>query len=334
MQEDKSATKIRKMVKKFAEALAKLEKPALISHIGPDGDAIGSQIALYFWFKNRGIEPLMFNDDPVPDNLTWLSGQEKIRRPAKELLDECDAILFIDGNDPLRFGNMAEYFSKTGKPLCLIDHHLDPPEGMFSEMLWDSGASSTAYLVYTLFEETGPEAISKEAAEALYTGIVTDTGSFRFDTVTEATHFAVGNIIKYGGIRPGEIYSRIYDDRTLSEYHLLGTTLKGIRLFCNEKVAVMEVTEKLMSENGCSQDDLEGFVNYPLSIRGVVVSVLFYEREGRVKISLRGKSLVDLNHVARQFDGGGHFNAAGAWHPGPVEKAVKDLIAEISGLLS
>ncbi len=322
------------MVKKFAEALAKLKKPALISHIGPDGDAIGSQLALYFWFQDRGIEPMMFNDDPVPDNLTWLAGQEKIREPEKELLDQCDAILFVDGNDPSRFGKMAEYFSNTNKPLYLIDHHLDPPEGIFSEMLWDSSASSTAYLVYTLFAETGPESISREIGEALYAGIVTDTGSFRFDTVTDDTHFAVGNIIRYGGIKPSEIYSRIYDDRTLSEYHLLGTVLKGIRLFCDEKVAVMEVTEKMMSENGCSKDDLEGFVNYPLSIRGVAVSVLLYEREDRVKISLRGKSLVDLNQVARKFNGGGHFNASGAWHPGPVEKAVKELVAEISELLS
>ena len=328
------ATKIRKMVKKFAEAITKLEKPALISHIGPDGDAIGSQLALYSWFQSRGIEPLMFNDDPVPDNLTWLSGQEKIRVPAKELLDQCDAILFVDGNDPSRFGNMAGYFKDTDKPLFLIDHHLDPPEEIFREMLWDSAASSTAFLVYALFEETGPASITKDAAEALYAGIVTDTGSFRFDTVTEATHFAVGNIIKHGGISPSEIYSRIYDGKSLSEYHLLGTTLKGIRLFCSGKVAVMEVTEKMMSENGCSEDDLEGFVNYPLSIRGVVVSVLLYEREGRVKMSLRGKSMVDLNQVARKFDGGGHFNAAGAWHPGPVEKAVQELVEEVSGLLS
>ncbi len=330
MQVNNTAIKIRKMVKKFAEALAKLEKPGLISHIGPDGDAIGSQLALNFWFRSRGIKPLLFNDDPVPDNLKWLSAQEEIRIPTEELLDRCDGILFVDGNDPFRFGKMAAYFSDTARPLYLIDHHLDPPDGFFREMLWDSDASSTAYLVYSLFVETGPEHITKEVAEALYSGILTDTGSFRFDSVTAATHFAIGSIIKHGGIKPSEIYSRIYDNKSLAEYHLLGTALKGIRLLCDGRVAVMQVTEKMLAENGCSQDDLEGFVNYPLSIHGVIASVIFYEREGRVKISLRGKSLVDLNQVARRFDGGGHFNAAGAWHPGPIEKAVNELVPLIA----
>jgi len=321
------------MVKKFAEGIAKLEKPGLISHIGPDGDAIGSQLALYYWFRQMGKEPLLFNDDPVPDNLKWLSGQEIIRPPTEELLDQCDGFLFIDGNEPSRFGDMSGYVEETRKPVYLIDHHLDPPEDLYRDMLWDSQASSTAYLVYLLYKETGLEGLTREAAEALYVGILTDTGSFRFDSVTAETHFAIGNIIRHGGIDPSEIYSRVYEDKSLSEYHLLGSVLEGIRLFCGGAVAVMQVTEKLLSENGCSQDDLEGFVNYPLAIRGVIVSLLFYEREGRIKISLRGKSEVDLNKVARKFNGGGHFNAAGAWHDGPIEKAVEEVVSEITGLM-
>ena len=305
----------------------------MISHIGPDGDAIGSQLALYYWFRQMGKEPLLFNDDPVPDNLKWLSGQEIIRPPTEELLDQCDGFLFIDGNEPSRFGDMSGYVEETRKPVYLIDHHLDPPEDLYRDMLWDSQASSTAYLVYLLYKETGLEGLTREAAEALYVGILTDTGSFRFDSVTAETHFAIGNIIRHGGIDPSEIYSRVYEDKSLSEYHLLGSVLEGIRLFCGGAVAVMQVTEKLLSENGCSQDDLEGFVNYPLAIRGVIVSLLFYEREGRIKISLRGKSEVDLNKVARKFNGGGHFNAAGAWHDGPIEKAVEEVVSEITGLM-
>ncbi len=318
------------MVEKFAEAIARLEKPGLISHIGPDGDAIGSQLALYSWFRNLGREPLLFNDDPVPGNLRWLDGQDVIRKPTEALLDQCDGIIFIDGNEPERFGDMAGYFRKTSKPLFLIDHHLDPPKELFRGMLWDSGASSTAYLVYLLYEATSLESLTREAAEALYAGILTDTGSFRFDSVTAGTHFAVGKIIRQGGIAPSEIYSRIYEDRSLAEYQLLGSALEGIRLFCDGAVAVIQVTEKMLSENNCTQDDLEGFVNYPLSISGVVVSLLFYERDGRVKVSLRGKAQVDLNQVARKFDGGGHFNAAGAWHNGPIEIAVKDVAGEVT----
>ncbi len=318
------------MVKKFSEAITRLEKPGLISHKSPDGDAIGSQLALYHWFRIRGREPLLFNDDAVPENLKWLGGQEKIQPPTQALLDQCDGFLLIDGNEPSRFGAMADYFLKTDKPLFLIDHHLDPPEDMFQGMLWDSRASSTAYLAWLLYEETGTGALSREAAEALYTGILTDTGSFRFDSVTADTHLAVGNIIRHGGIDPSAIFSNIYENKSLNEYHLLGSVLEGIRLFCDGALAVMQVTEKMLSENGCSHDDLEGFVNYPLSIRGVTVSLILYERDGRVKISLRGKSLVDLNLVARQFDGGGHFNAAGARHDGPMEKAVEDVVREVT----
>ncbi len=321
------------MVEKFAEAIAKLEKPGLISHIGPDGDAIGSQLALYDWFRSRGVEPLLFNDDPVPDNLQWLTGQELIREPTEELMEQCDGFLLIDGNEPERFGEMSGYLRKTEKPLYLIDHHLDPPDGLYRAMLWDGEASSTAFLVWRLFEATGPKALTREAAEALYTGILTDTGSFRFDSVTAGTHHAVAEIIRLGGIQPSELYSRIYEDKSLAEYHLLGSVLEGIRLFCDGAVAVMQVTEKILSDNGCSQDDLEGFVNYPLSIRGVMVSLLFYEREGRIKISLRGKAKVDLNLVARNFNGGGHFNAAGAWHDGPIDKAVEDVVRDITGRL-
>lgn len=317
------------MIQKFIDGLAKWKKPGLISHVHPDGDAIGSQLALYYWFLQQNAGPVMFNDDSVPSNLGWLSNQEKIRVPEVHLLDQCDSFVFIDGNEPHRFGKMAKYFYETDKPVYLVDHHLNPPENYFEGMLWDAGASSTAWLVYKIFEKMGLEHITRDVAEALYCGILTDTGSFRFDTVTAETHFATGKIIQYGGIKPTEIYSRIYEDRSLGEYHLLGKALENIRLYCDGKVAAMMVSENMMTEAGCSVDDLEGFVNYPLSIRSVLVSILLYEKDEKIKVSLRGKSILDLNRVARSFDGGGHYNAAGAWHTGPMEDAISEITAKI-----
>ncbi|MBP3192835.1 DHH family phosphoesterase [Natronogracilivirga saccharolytica] len=321
------------MYKTFAQTLASLKKPGLITHISPDGDAIGSQLALYFWFRKQGIEARMFNDDPVPDNLTWLTHQEKITVPEKEKLDECDAFVFIDGNHPSRFGNMSDYFEKTDKPIYLIDHHLDPPENFFAGHCWNPEASSTAYLVFKLFTAVDRSLINKEVAEALYTGIVTDTGSFRFDSVTAETHSAISEIISLGKIKPSDVYEQIYDSKSLSQYHLLGLTLNNISLYCNDRLAVTYVTEKMLRDTGCSQDDIEGFVNYALSINGVWVSLLLYEREDRYKISFRGKSRIDLNKVARDFQGGGHFNAAGGWHGGPLDKSIDDLIDYFSPLI-
>ncbi|MEX0680157.1 MAG: bifunctional oligoribonuclease/PAP phosphatase NrnA [Balneolales bacterium] len=314
------------MIKKFTDALVRHNKIGLISHIRPDGDAIGSQLALYYWLHEQGVESLLFNDDPVPANLIWLNDHHLIQVPTVELLDQCDAYLFIDGNHPDRFGKMAEYFKKTEKPVYLIDHHLDPPDGYFSAMISDTRASSTAFLVYTLFELSGLHGIHYDVAEALYCGIVTDTDSFRFDSVTADTHFAVAEIIKKGKIKPSQIYEKIFDDKSISEFHLLGEVLRTVTIFCNNQIAITHVTQKMLSETGCTNDDLEGFVNYPLSLKGVKVSGLFLEQDDQIKISLRGKSLIDLNKIAKKFQGGGHFNAAGARHPGPLQKAVDDLV--------
>lgn len=326
--------KIHNMYKKFAKTLISHKKPGLITHISPDGDAIGSQIALYLWFRQQGIDVCLFNDDPVPQNLAWLANQEKIEAPSEKKLDECDAYIFIDGNHPSRFGKMSGYFEHTDKPVYLIDHHLDPPEKLFAGLCWDPEASSTAYLVFKLFETVDPDLITTEVAEALYTGIVTDTGSFRFNSVTAETHFAIGEIISRGRIKPSDVYEQIYDSKTLSQYHLLGHTLNNITLHCDERLAITCVTEAMLQDTGCDQDDIEGFVNYALSISGVWVSLLLYERGGRLKISFRGKSKIDLNKVARNFEGGGHFNAAGGWHDGPVEKAIDDLVGHFSPLIT
>lgn len=199
-------------------------------------------------------------------------------------------------------------------------------------MWWNHSASSTAYLVYELFAETGLEQIDKDVAEALYCGIVTDTGSFRFDSVTAETHFAIGKIIETGGIKPSDIHAQIYDDKNLDQYHLLGMALNNIELYCGDRVATTHVTEDMLTKTGCTAEDIEGFVNYPLSIKGVVVSMIFHEREGRVKVSLRGKSVMDLNQIARKFNGGGHFNAAGAWHSGPISKAKEDLVSALADM--
>ncbi len=318
------------MVEKFAKVLESHRKLGLVTHINPDGDAIGSQLAIRYWLEQQGIETLMFNDDRVPDNLHWLKDHHKIEVPSSTLLDQCDGFLFIDGNHPSRFGDMASWFEHTEKPIYLIDHHPDPFPDFFKEMLWDPGASSTSWLVYKLFELRGVEHITKDIAEALYCGIVTDTGSFRFESVTAETHFAIGNIIRLGDLRPSEIYDRIYNDKNLSHHRLLGMVLYNIRLLCNSQVATTHVTREMLSETDCSPYDLEGFVNYPLSIKGVVISVLFYERDERIKISMRGKSMMDLNQLARKFNGGGHFNAAGAWHSGPMKAAMEEVVSEIT----
>ncbi len=317
------------MAKKFIGELLKHKKLGLISHVSPDGDAIGSQVALYHWLTGQGVDALLFNDDSVPSNLEWIEGSRHITVPEEKLLEKCDAFVFIDGNHPIRFGNSRDWFESTEKPIYLIDHHLDPRGDFFSAMWWNPKASSAAYLVYQIFEATGLEGLNRSAAEAIYSGIVTDTGSFRFPTVTAETHYAIGKIIEAGNLNTAEIHQRIYDDKSVSDYHLLGLALNNIELHCDGRLATMYITHEMLEQTGTSYQDIEGLVNYPLSIRGVEVSVMFSERDDRIKISLRGKSVVDLNQFSRKFEGGGHFNAAGARHPGPMKEAIQDMVSEM-----
>lgn len=318
------------MPQSFLKEILKLQKPGIISHIHPDGDAIGSQLALYHLLRPFGISPLLFNQDPIPANISWLSELGRIKVPDLDALNSCDGYIFVDGNVPSRFGTFADFFQSTEKPVFLIDHHLDLLPDFFKATLWDPTASSTAFLVYKLFEEAGLHRLTKEACEALYCGILTDTGSFRFDTVTAETHFAIGEIIRRGALQPAAIYDLIYESRSIAEYQLLGMALNTLRLYCDKKAGIITVSREMMSKTGCRREHLEGFVNYPLGIKGVGVSVMLYEEGDRVKISFRGKSLIDLNELAHHFEGGGHYNAAGGWHEGPLSVAASAIVAAIN----
>lgn len=314
--------------KDLISSLTRHKKVAVLSHLRPDGDCLGSQVALSLWLQKNGIEAVAFNEDELPENMLWLLEFFPISKPSENLEESFDAFVLVDGNALHRFGKNAENLSSSKKPIYMIDHHPDPDD-IFEEMVSDVSASSTCELIYKLFAEHNASQIDESAAKAMYLGLVTDTGSFQFSSVTPDTLYAASDLLKRGTFTPNEITERIYASRPLRQLKLLSMALDTIEIHADGKIATICITKEMFEATNTTNEDTEGFVQYPLSVEGVKACVLFREDEGRIKLSLRSQSdAIDVNKWARTFNGGGHTKAAGAWFDGTLEKAMTDVIEE------
>lgn len=316
------------MINRFKDQLLKFKGKCLgvISHVRPDADCIGSQVALSRWLEKNGVKAKAFNDDNLNFNIQWLADHFPVQQTTIQKVRSCDAFIFVDGNHPDRFGIAGEVAQKSRSPLFMIDHHPDPST-IFDAVLWDVKSSSTCELIYKLYA-LDIEQLDLSAAEAMYAGIMTDTGSFRFDNVGYRTHRAVAKMIQQTGLQTEPIHKRIYDDKNLKQIRLLALVLGTMELHVDNQIATLTVTQKLLEQTGCSYHDLEGMVNYGLSVTGVKASVIFCEMNNKIKLSFRSNSDVNVNSWARQFNGGGHLKASGGWVEGSMNEAKKRVISE------
>lgn len=314
------------MFKEFIKKVKKYKKIGVYSHIRPDGDCIGAQIGLCRWLQKNGYEAKAFNDDDVQENLQWLLNYFPVLKPYEEEVRECDLIIVVDGNAPHRFGTYDEWQKKYQIPNVMIDHHPDPEDDFELSVSVDS-ASSTCELIYHLYKENDIDQIDTHTAKALYTGMITDTGSFQFDSVTPETVEAAADLLRRGEFRPNEVAEQVFSNRSLEQLKLLSRTMDTIQLYADNQIAVMSVTQQMLDETGTTNADTEGFVNYPLSITGVKAAVFIKDlNDEGIKMSLRSRSAIDVNLWARELGGGGHKRAAGAWHKGPLEKAIMETV--------
>lgn len=313
----------------FAELIQKLQSyntVGVYSHIRPDGDCIGAQIAVSRWLEANDIQAIAFNDDSVPLNLQWMTDYFEIRKPNEQDLRKCEAFVLVDGNSPPRFGSYAEYMQDDPKPTYMIDHHPDPNDG-FEISISVEDASSTCELLYHLFLQHDISQLDKPIAMCLYTGIVTDTGSLQYDSVTPETMNIISELLRLGEFRPNEVAEKVFSNKTLNQLHLLSRAMSTIDLYEDNQIAIMCVTDEMLEETNTTNEDCEGFVAYPLSITGIKAAVLFKDLGEGIKMSLRSKSSeVNVNIWAREIGGGGHKKASGAWHPGPLEKAIEEVV--------
>lgn len=314
------------MFTEFIQKLKRYDTVGVFSHIRPDGDCIGAQVATCLWLEENGIRVFGFNDDDVPFNLQWLTHFFPIQKPNEKNLNKCDAFILLDGNSPKRFGSYSDYIQDHPKPSFMVDHHPDPHDG-FDLSISVEEASSTCELIFHLFLQNNISQLDEKSAKALYTGILTDTGSLQYDSVTPETMNIASELLRIGDFRPNEVAEKVFSNKSLNQLHLLSRAMGTIELFEDNQIAIMYVTQQMLDETNTTNDDCEGFVAYPLSVTGIKAAILFKALGDGVKMSLRSKSNdVDVNKWARKIGGGGHKKASGAWHPGPLEKTIEEVV--------
>lgn len=315
------------------ELLSTPKKIAIVSHRNPDGDAYGSSLALYHFLLKSKHNVSVVSPNDCPDFLKWLPSQENIVVfendviKGTQLLNEAEIIFTLDFNALHRVGKaMQEVLENATTTYIMIDHH-EQPDNYATYMYSDASISSTSQMLYHFFEKLDAlNDIDKTIATCLYTGIVTDTGSFKYPSTTSITHRIAASLIDKG-IEHTKIHNRLYDTNSFNRLQLLGTALRNLRILEEYKTVYISLSQREMNSFNFKKGDTEGFVNYGLSLKGVVFAAIFIEdqKQGIIKMSLRSKGKFSVNEFARNhFDGGGHENAAG----GRSEVTLKDTIAK------
>lgn len=308
-------------IKDLKSQLQDSKKIIVIPHKNPDGDAIGSSIAINELLKSLGHKSLIISPNNFPDFLKWMDDENEIKIYeedeeifSNEILNS-DIIFTLDFNSLSRIGKMGDFVKKSKALKVMIDHH-QSPENYAKYTYSDVNMSSTCEMVFHFISELSLEdKINSKIASALYTGIMTDTGSFKFPLTTDLTHKVVSDLIKKGA-NGSEINNLVYDNNSCDKLLLLSHTLSNMVVDVEHKTAYMYLTQHSLNKYNFKKGDTEGFVNYGLSIKGVKFAAIFIENEAEkiIKISLRSKGDFNVNEFSRNnFNGGGHINAAGGY---------------------
>ena len=318
------------MADQFVSYLLSKQRFFITTHARPDGDAIGSQLGMGIFLQKLGKDVFMMNSDHVPENMTWLEHVDLIQTYDKsitqrERVDAADAILILDANSMDRLGDVGTLIKNSNSPKLLIDHHTNP-ESWFDQTYSRESASSTAELVYEIIASYDLDLIDSAIATALYAGIVTDTGSFRYSAVVPELHRITAELLERGNIKPAPIHTAIYDTRSLSSLRLLSRALATVTLKYDGVLGYMIISQKLLRDLHADSEETEGFVNYALSISTVQVALLFLETAKGTKVSFRSKSNMPVNEWARSLGGGGHKNASGAFVKKSLERTISDVV--------
>jgi len=286
----------------------------LSTHVNPDPDAIGSEIALAAFLKSRGKDVTVLNHSATPSNCLFLDPERTISQFAPQrhadLIANAEVILVLDVNQSERLESLHPFvlLSKASK-IC-IDHHLERQP--FADLyVVDEEAAATGEILYNLFLHCDPDSVSKEIATALYAAIMTDTGSFRFPKTDAALHRVVAGLIERGA-DPVQIYHETYEQGSARRIQLLGNVLSTLQLAHEGRVASVSVSREMFDRTSTTEEDTENFVTYTLSIAGVQIGLMFTELAEGVKISFRSRGDIAVNKLAQKFGGNGHKNAAGA----------------------
>lgn len=287
----------------------------ITTHVNPDADAIGSELAFYFILKELGKKAYVINHSETPYNLEFLDIDKIIEKYDEhkhfKLFNEVDVLVALDFNRSDRIVRMQKGFNESKKLKICIDHHQDK-ENFADHYYIDTDYSATGQIIYDLIKRTGIVRLNYHISYVIYAAIMTDTGSFRFERTTPEIHFIAADLIKHGVI-PGEVYDKIYDQSKFSKIRLLGSALESMQIYGKDKmISYMVIRQETIKKLSAVESDTENFVNFNLSVEGVVIGLIFIELKEGFKVSFRSKGTIPMNKLAGEFGGGGHINAAGA----------------------
>ncbi|MCU0452630.1 MAG: bifunctional oligoribonuclease/PAP phosphatase NrnA [Bacteroidetes bacterium] len=300
---------------RFRELLSAPGSVVLTTHINPDGDGLGSELALAEVLRAQGASVRVVNHDAVPGPYRFLDpvGQA-LEQYAPEhhdgLIASARLIVVLDANQLSRLGRMEAVVTSSGADKVIIDHHPDP--GTFASLtIVDTDASSTGEIVFRLLDEAGRLPLSANGANALYTAVMTDTGSFRFPKTDAELHRIVARLIDMGA-DPVSTYQHVFEEGPANRLQLLGEVLAGLQLAHAGRVCLFVVTRDMFRRTGTSEIDTDAFVPMTLTIGGVQIGLMFTELDDCIKVNFRSRGSVAVNRLAQAFGGNGHQNAAGA----------------------
>jgi len=320
-------------ISKLKNLLSTQKQIVVTTHRGPDGDAMGSALAMFHFLKELGHIVNVIIPNLHPEFLHWMSGNKHVlvfeedEELANKITQNADLIFLLDFNHLSRISDFSDTVSLTDVTKILIDHHQNPDTSIADIIFSDSKACSTAQMIYEIIDALGfRNYINKEIAECLYVGIMTDTGSFKYPSTNAKTHRVVSDLIEMG-IDTSRIHDLIYDNSSSNRINLLGYCLyKKLLLYPKNNSAILSLSSDELDRFQFKKGDTEGFVNFALGIKGIRFAAFIVEKEGVVKLSLRSKGNIKVNEIAsKYFNGGGHVNAAGGISSVSINETIKIL---------
>jgi phosphoesterase RecJ-like protein len=322
--------------KAFHEFVERHRSFLLTSHINPDGDSLGSEVAMALWLRSRGKHVRVLNDSPAPAAFAFVVRHFPLEvfEPdlAERLFDGADALIVLDVSNRQRIGRLAPLLDRHLMPIAVVDHHVSHARGFGQVNVIEPEASATGEIVYDLIRESGAE-LDPALAEALYVALMTDTGSFRFSNTDSHAHRMAADLLTYG-LDPQRIHALVHSHASAARWRFFGEVLMALELVEDGRIVVLEASPEQFQRYGLVGADTEGLVDLPRSIAGVEAVALFSEVEpGKVKVSMRSTGRIAVDQIATRLGGGGHPPAAGVSLRGTRAQARERVLPELHLLL-
>lgn len=312
------------------------QKIIITMHRDPDADALGSALGWAAFLKKNGHQVVVISPTDISRNLLWMHGADEViiyeksiesRTTCDQHLNNAGIIFCLDFSSVSRLKDMRNAVLKSKVKKVIIDHHLEP-EGFADLLIWDTEAAATAQIIFRLIKKLDESQLDQNIGECLYAGIMTDTGSFRHSNTTPEVHQIVAEIMEKTNLNSSLIHQRIFDNSPISRLHLLGHVLTNLVVLPEYNTSYMTLTEAELLKYNSVTGDTDGIVNYGLQVEGVIMTALFIERKGEIKISFRSTGDFSVRELANtHFNGGGHFNAAGGRSTLDLQKTIEKFLS-------